>query len=118
MGENEVELSDAIEALRGSLERARTQGSGRSVRFDVESVELNLSVTVTQQGKGSAGIRWHVLTAGGERSRGTETAQSLTLRLAPVVVDAVGVPLSPNDQRISDSAGAAAPRDETLSDRG
>ncbi|MEV0173213.1 trypco2 family protein [Streptomyces sp. NPDC050803] len=115
---DEVELADAIEALRDSLERARSRGRGRAIRFDVSSVELNLSVAVTRQGRGSVGVRWHVLSAGGERSRQAETVQSLTLQLEPVVVDADGTPLPPGDQHISDGAPGSAPRDEALSDQG
>ena len=82
-----VELADAIEALRDALVRAWWDGQKSRVRFRVEPVELTVHVGVTKTGKGAAGVKWHVLTLGGERSRETETTQTLKVRLAPVLFD-------------------------------
>ncbi|MEV4440620.1 trypco2 family protein [Streptomyces sp. NPDC049577] len=109
-----VELSEAIEALRGSLERARAQGMGRTVQFTVEPVELSVKVALTRVGKGTAGIRWNLLTLGGEKSRQSESVQTLTLRLTPVVTDGHGHELPEADQRISGSRGTPGVPDQPL----
>ena len=68
----------------------------------VEPVELTLQVGVTRAAKGSAGIKWHVLALGGERSREAVSTQTLKLRLAPVLFDEQGNALAEAEQLISD----------------
>ena len=85
-----VELSEAIEGLRRALVAAWWDGQGRRVRFKVEPVELTVQVGVTRVGKGAAGVRWHVISLGGELSREAVSTQTLTLRLAPVLFDELG----------------------------
>ena len=57
----------------------------------------------TQTGKGAAGIHWHVLALGTERSRETASTQTLKLRLTPVLFDAYGNALDDAEQFISDA---------------
>jgi hypothetical protein len=98
---NMAELSDAIEALRAALVRAWYDGRQRRVRFRIEPIELTIQAGVTKTGKGSAGIVWHVLTLGGERSREAATTQTLKLRLAPLLFDDDGNLLAEAEQLIS-----------------
>jgi hypothetical protein len=97
-----VGLPEAIEALRRDLAAAWWDGRRHRVRFQVEPVELTVQVGVTRSGKGSAGIKWHVLTLGGERSRERTATQTLKLRLAPVLYDEHGQRLPDRDQLIFD----------------
>jgi hypothetical protein len=103
-----VDLPDAIEGLRAALEAAWRDGLGRQVRFRLEPVELTVQAGVTRAGKGSAGVRWHVLALGGERSRQDMTTQTLKLRLAPVLYGADGTVLADGDQLVSDRDDPAA----------
>jgi hypothetical protein len=96
-----VELADAIEALRDALVRAWWDGQRSRVRFRVEPVDLTVQVGVTRSGKGAAGVKWHVLALGGERSRETATTQTLRLRLAPVLFDAQGNVLAETEQLVA-----------------
>jgi hypothetical protein len=96
-----VELSDAIAALRRDLTRAWWDGQHERVRFRVEPVELTVQVGVTRTGKGQAGVKWHILALGGEKSRATSSAQTLRLRLAPVLYGENGKPLAEDEQLIS-----------------
>lgn len=111
-----VGLTEAIEALRASLVAAWWDGQKRRVRFKVEPVELTMQVGLTRVGKGAAGIRWHVLTLGGERSREAVNTQTLRLRLAPMLFDEQGNVLADAEQLISDQA-AAGSRDEPEHER-
>lgn len=114
-----VGLTEAIEALRASLVAAWWDGQQRRVRFKVEPVELMMQVGLTRVGKGAAGIRWHVLTLGGERSREAVNTQTLRLRLAPVLFDEQGNVLAEAEQLISDrdDQTAAGSRDEPEHER-
>jgi hypothetical protein len=85
-----VDLADAIEALRAALVRAMWDGENSRVRFRVDPVDLTVHVGVTRTGKGAAGVKWHILTIGGERSRELEAIQTLKIRLAPVLFDETG----------------------------
>ncbi len=51
--------------------------------------------------QGSAGVKWHIFTLGGERSRETTATQTLKLRLAPVLYDEHGQQLPDEDQLVS-----------------
>lgn len=105
-----VDLAEAIEALRDSLERAWRSGQGRSIRFKPEPVELTVQVGVTRVGKGSAGIRWQVLTLSGERSSELSSVQTLRLQLTPVLHHPQGDRLDDGEQLISDVEDLEGPR--------
>lgn len=112
-GDGWVELSDAIQALRRELTAAWWDGDHQRLRFRIEPVELTLQTGVTRVGKGSMGIKWHVLALGGERSRETAVTQTLKLQLTPVLHDDHGHPLPDEDQLISDrDGGVGSPTDE------
>ena len=106
-----VGLTEAIEALRSALVAAWWDGQSRRVRFRIEPVELTMQVGVTRTGKGSAGIKWHVLALGGERSREAATTQTLKLKLAPVLFDEQGNVLAEAEQFISDRDQVSGMRD-------
>ena len=67
-----VDLADAIAALRDALVKAMWDGQNSRVRFRVEPVDLTLQVGVTDKRTGSAGIKWHILSLGGEKSGQSE----------------------------------------------
>lgn len=96
-----VGLTEAIEALRASLEEAWAAGQGKRVRFRIEPVELTVQAGVTRTGKGSVGVVWNVLTLGGERSKETVSTQTLTLRLTPELFDERGRTLPLSEQLIA-----------------
>jgi Trypsin-co-occurring domain 2 len=85
-----VPLAGAIAALRAELMAAWTDAQNQSLRFKVAPVELTLEVAVTWTGKGTAGIKWWLLEAGGEVSREKATTQTIKLTLDPVTLDPQG----------------------------
>jgi Trypsin-co-occurring domain 2 len=106
-----VDLPDAIEGLRAGLEAAWEAGQGRRVRFRLEPVELTVQAALTRAGTGSAGVRWHVLTLGGERSRQAASTQTLVLRLSPVVYEPGGQALAEGEQLVHDVDDSQAGRE-------
>jgi Trypsin-co-occurring domain 2 len=97
-----VGLPEAIESLRADLTLAWRNGLADTVRFKAETVELTLQLGVTRTGKGSAGVKWHVLTLGGERSREVTATQTLRLVLAPLLFDEQGNERPAEEQLIAD----------------
>jgi hypothetical protein len=108
-----VGLPEAIESLRTDLAAAWWDGKRRRVRFRVDPVELTVQVGVTRTGKGAAGVKWHVLTLGGERSREEATTQTLKLRLTPVLFDEQGNEMPEGEQFISDHDDDLGAADES-----
>lgn len=85
-----VGLSDALIALREELLTAwqEGEGEGRRLRFQIpEPIELTFQAAVTQEGTAGAGVKWWLLSLGGEASRGSQVTQTLHLKLAPVMYD-------------------------------
>lgn len=64
-------------------------------------MELTVQAGVTKKGTGQAGVKWHILTLGGERSRENKATQTLHLKLTPVLYDDQGRRLPDGDQLIS-----------------
>lgn len=107
-----ADLSDAIESLRDALVSAAWDGKNKRVRFRIEPVELTVQAGVTRKGSGAAGVKWHILTLGGEKSKEAATTQTLKLRLTPVLFDEQGKQLPAGEQLISGREDLPAPRDE------
>ena len=87
-----VGLSEALIALREELlaawQEGEGEGEGRRLRFRVpEPIELTFQVAVTQEGRAGAGVKWWLLSLGGEASRGSVVTQTLHLKLTPVMYD-------------------------------
>jgi hypothetical protein len=96
-----VDLSDAIAALRRDLAEAWQEGRSKRVRFKIEPVELTVQAGVTRTGKGEAGVKWHILTIGGEKSKESTVTQTLHVRLSPVYYGKDDKPLSSDEQLAS-----------------
>jgi hypothetical protein len=107
-----VGLPEAIESLRADLAAAWWDGRQHRVRFRVDPVELTVQVGVTKTGKGAAGIKWQILTLGGERSKEVATTQTLKLRLTPVLFDDQGKKLAKDEQLVSDRDDDSVAADE------
>ena len=82
-----IGLSQAIETLRLELSEAQASGREGEVRFELETVDLELSVAVTKDANGKVG--WKILEAGG--SVGTEHTQTIRLSLKPLSSGAASV---------------------------
>jgi hypothetical protein len=85
-----VGLSEALIALRSELLAARKEGEGvgGELRFRItEPIELTFQTAVTVDAKATAGVRWWLITAGGEASRESVSTQTIRLKMAPVLHD-------------------------------
>jgi hypothetical protein len=80
---NDVLLSDMIQKLREELETAQTAGKDSDFKFTFDSVELELSVVVSNSGGGKAGIKFWVVDAGGEYQKHNSVTHTFKLTLKP-----------------------------------
>ncbi|MEM1183209.1 MAG: trypco2 family protein [Acidobacteriota bacterium] len=87
-----IELADAIAELRSQLSRAVKEGEWKSLRFEIEKLELELEVVATKGQKveagAEAGVKFWLLGSGkvsgkGELSEGASASQKITLTLRP-----------------------------------
>jgi hypothetical protein len=89
-GVGSIDLSSALEALRGELETAWASGQGRRVRFRVTELTLTVEAVARREQGGGGKLRWWVLEAGAERRVARESTQTLVLTLAPSLYDDAG----------------------------
>ncbi|TDD43785.1 trypco2 family protein [Saccharopolyspora elongata] len=91
----DVELAEAIRALRAQLTQSLEEGDGEKIRFSVDKVELDLELTVSKESQG--GLSWKLFTVGasakGELSKAS--VQRLHLELSARTDEDEPVRLSP-----------------------
>ena len=79
-----VPLSDMIETLRRELETSMARGAGQAVVFDIDKVELELKVAVSQKAKGEGGLSFWVIKASASLEGQSDTVHTFKLSLKPV----------------------------------
>jgi hypothetical protein len=109
----EIPLAQAIAALRSELQQAMLAGAGEPLRFELDTVDLELQVAMASRGSAEAKVGlWSVLTAGTSADHSRESVHKLTLRLSPRHADASdGGKLLIGDRELSALPPAAGPED-------
>ena len=104
-----VPLSKAIADLRAELQEAIAAGEGEELRFELDSVVLELEVTLATSGGGNVRVGlWSVVTAGASADLGRGSVHRLTLTLTPRLESA------PHGKvRVGDKVGGLPPAHET-----
>jgi Trypsin-co-occurring domain 2 len=85
-----LQLAETIQQLREELATAIHAGEGQPLKFKLDTVELELKLLVSREGKGKAGVKFWVVDAGVEGAAKREQVQTIKLKLTPVVVDPTG----------------------------
>ncbi|MFE9426625.1 trypco2 family protein [Kitasatospora sp. NPDC006697] len=80
----EVELAEAVEAVRRQLAQAAERAAGERLQFEVGTVELEFSVELRRERQGGGGVRAWVLSVGAEASQARTRAHRVTVSLTPV----------------------------------
>ncbi len=83
-------LAETICALRSELNSAMESGADERLHFELGVVQLEMTLAITREGSGDAGIRFGVVSFGAKGGLKDETTHHLTLSLQPVVKDASG----------------------------
>lgn len=55
-----IRLSDAIENLREELKRSKNNGQNQDLKFNVNSVEIELEVVAEEEAGSSAKVNWYI----------------------------------------------------------
>lgn len=85
----EVPLAEAITGLRTELQQAMAAGADERLKFELDSVVLELQVAITSTGKTDAKVGlWSVLTLGASADHTRGSVHKLTLTLSPTLTDA------------------------------
>jgi hypothetical protein len=82
LGKN-IPLSEMIQTLRTELQVALSAGAGQSVHFEVEKVDLELKVAVKRVGKAKGGVKFWVISIGGEVGGESNMTHTFKIALAP-----------------------------------
>ena len=78
-----IPLSSLIAHLRKELSEAQYQGEGRTPKFQIPEVELELEVAVTSGAEGGGGVKFWVLNADAKTTREQILTQTIRLKLKP-----------------------------------
>jgi hypothetical protein len=78
-----LELASVLRQLRAELNEALGDAEGERLRFELGPVELSLRVTVSQEAKTGAKIRFWVIDAGADAKISREALQDIKLVLTP-----------------------------------
>jgi hypothetical protein len=83
-------LAETIQALRAELTAAMTSGHDEALRFELGAVELNVTLAITREATGDAGVRFGVVSFGTKGQVGDQATHQLSLSLTPVTIDGNG----------------------------
>ncbi|MCQ8774874.1 trypco2 family protein [Streptomyces telluris] len=82
-GFEEVELADAVQAVREGLTSAAARGAGQDLAFDVGEIAMEFTVEIRKDAKGSGGVKAWVVSADAEASRGSTRTHKVSFTLTP-----------------------------------
>lgn len=83
-----IELAALLASLRSEIDRARLDSAGKDVRFRVDSIDLELQVTVEKSAEADAGVRFWVMSLGGKG--GVKSADTHVIKLSLAAVTDTG----------------------------
>lgn len=86
----QIGLAETIRALRGELTSAMESGAGEHLHFELGVVQLEVTLEITREGSGDAGIRFGVVSFGAKGDLKDAATHRLALSLQPVVKNASG----------------------------
>ncbi|MEH6373147.1 trypco2 family protein [Streptomyces sp. KLMMK] len=107
MGSGDMELAEAVQAVRDELMSAAAQGAGSDVTFKVGPIALEFTVELRKDARARGGIRAFVVS--GETDAGVSRTRThrVSLTLEPVLADGTPVLISDDDEGdVSGLAGA------------
>lgn len=83
IGEQRVGVSEAIAGLRAELSRARLESEGQDIRFDVDKVEVELSIDFGLETEAHGGLKlFSFVNIGGKLADSTKTGHKVKLSLS------------------------------------
>ncbi|KOG48669.1 trypco2 family protein [Streptomyces decoyicus] len=80
-----IELASVIRDLREELEQAVVAAEGAALRFELGTIELEVSVALERTGHAGAKVRFWVVESGADATVGATATQRITLALQPTL---------------------------------
>ncbi|WP_329167722.1 hypothetical protein OG709_25100 [Streptomyces sp. NBC_01267] len=80
-----IELARVIRDLREELEQAIVSGEGEALRFELGTIELELSVAVERAGHAEAKVRFWVVESGANTTASRTSTQLIKMALQPIL---------------------------------
>lgn len=77
----EIRLADALKALRSELAQAALEAEGQPVRLHVETVNLDLQVSVTDSLEAGGGVKFWVVSADAKATGSTAVTHTVSLQM-------------------------------------
>jgi Trypsin-co-occurring domain 2 len=112
-----IGLADAIKALRQELAMAMEEGQEKSVRFELGPVEMEFLLQVTKDAGGSAGVKFWIVSLGGQAGISSGSTHRVKLALTPK--DAFGEsPLISDTEKTLSAAGNSEASDASDTEPG
>lgn len=90
MAQNELSIAEAIGQLRAELQSAQEAARQHDLKFEIEKVEVELSVVVKSEAEAGAGIKAWVFDVSGKTKAADEAVHKVKLVLIPSVTGAKG----------------------------
>ncbi|GAA3104293.1 hypothetical protein GCM10010449_29200 [Streptomyces rectiviolaceus] len=78
-----LELTTVVDAIRGQLEDSMNRSAGQRIQFELGDIELEFSVTVTEDSRREGSVKVWVLGAGGSQGSSSAAAHRVKLVLKP-----------------------------------
>ncbi|MCX4748266.1 hypothetical protein OG455_22585 [Kitasatospora sp. NBC_01287] len=79
----DIELAEAVEAVRRQLAAAAERAAGERFQFEVGTVELEFAIELRRDAALKGGVRAWVLQAGAEVGAGRTSSHKVTVSLTP-----------------------------------
>ncbi|MGY5010452.1 trypco2 family protein [Streptomyces sp. 900105755] len=80
-----IELATVIRDLRDELERAVVAAEGQALRFELGTIELEMSVALERSGHAEAKVRFWVVETGAQATVDATSTQRIRLALQPTL---------------------------------
>jgi hypothetical protein len=82
-----IELAEMLSDLRAALIKARDEGEGKDLRFDIMDVEIEVALATTKEADGKGGVKFWVYNAEAGVKAAQATTHRLKLNLRPTGAD-------------------------------
>ncbi len=92
-GRGVIELATVIRDLREELEQAVVAAEGERLRFELGTIELEVSVALERTGNAGAKVRFWVVESGANAAVNSTSTQRITVALKPTLTGSGNSPL-------------------------
>jgi hypothetical protein len=79
----DVALADAVKALRNELAVALEAGKDEKIKFEVGPIELEFEVAVSNEGGGSGGVKFWLISLEGKAAKTKTKTHTVKVKLNP-----------------------------------